>query len=114
LQVLLMADINDLAGQTIGQYELRELLERGSLTAAYRAYQHAKRREVTVKVMSEDLTGATGYLERFSAGARAAASLDHPHIVPFHDYGTQTGLSYVVTRHLTGGTLQERILYAAS
>src|SRR5690606_27052424 len=41
-------------------------------------------------------------------------SLDHPHIVPFLDYGTQTGLSYVVTRHLTGGTLAERIRHAAS
>lgn len=109
-----MVDIGELAGQTVGPYELRELLGRGKLTAVYRAYQHAKRREVTVKVMSEDLTGATGYLERFSAGTRAASSLDHPHIVPFLDYGTQTGLSYVVTRHLTGGTLAERIRHAAA
>jgi serine/threonine-protein kinase len=109
-----MTDITNLAGQIIGQYELRELLGRGNLTAVYRAYQHAKRREVAVKVMHEDLTIATGYLERFSTGARAAASLDHPHIVPFYDYGTQTGLSYVVTRHLTGGTLAERIRHAAS
>src|SRR5690606_22465178 len=82
---LFMTDIGELAGQTVGPYELRELLGRGSMTAVYRAYQHAKRREVAVKVMSEDLTGATGYLERFSTGARAAASLDHPHIVPFFD-----------------------------
>lgn len=109
-----MVDIGELAGQTVGPYELRELLGRGKLTAVYRAYQHAKRREVTVKVMSEDLTGATGYLERFSAGTRAASSLDHPHIVPFLDYGTQTGLSYVVTRHLTGGTLAERIRHATA
>lgn len=109
-----MIDIGNMGGQTVGPYELRELLGRSKLTAVYRAYQHAKRREVTVKVMSEDLTGATGYLERFSTGARAAASLDHPHIVPFLDYGTQSGLSYVVTRHLTGGTLAERIRHAAS
>lgn len=107
-----MIDIGEMGGQTVGPYELRELLGRKRLTAVYRAYQHAKRREVAVKVMSEDLTGATGFLERFSAGARAAASLDHPHIVPFLDYGTQTGLSYVVNRYLTGGTLQARIRHA--
>jgi eukaryotic-like serine/threonine-protein kinase len=109
-----MTDIGELGGQTVGPYELRELLGRGNMTAVYRAYQHAKRREVAVKVMQENLTGATGYLERFSAGARAAVSLDHPHIVPFYDYGTQTGLSYVVTRYLTGGSLQERIDHASS
>src|SRR5687768_8831067 len=108
-----MTDIADLGGQIISQYELRELLGRGTLTAVYRAYQHAQRREVAIKVMHEDLTVATGYLERFSAAARAAAKLDHPHIVPFLDYGTQTGLSYVVSRYLTGGSLQERIHHAA-
>lgn len=104
-----MTSIGELAEKTVGPYELRELLGRGRLTAVYRAYQHEKRREVMVKVMDEDLTGATGYLERFNAGARAAASLDHPHIVPFYDYGTQVELSYTVARYLTGGTLEERI-----
>ena len=108
-----MTDIGELAGQIIGQYELRELLGRKKLTAIYRAYQHVMRREVAVTVMSEELTSATGFLERLSAGARAASLLDHPYILPFLDYGIQTGLGYTVNRYLTGGTLKERIHHAA-
>ncbi|NDJ78687.1 MAG: protein kinase, partial [Chloroflexi bacterium] len=101
--------IHNLTGQTLGQYELRDLLGVGGMGAVYRGIQTALKREVAIKVLSPALAQQHGYLERFNREAETAASLEHRHIVPIYDYGTQQGTSYVVMRILTGGTLGERI-----
>ncbi len=100
---------HNLAGQTLGDYELRELLGMGGMGAVYRAYQADLQRYVAVKVLAEALTDDPHYLERFTREARTAAGLEHPHIVPIYDYGTQGRLSYVVMRLLTGGGLDQRL-----
>ena len=99
----------DLTGQTLGQYELRALIGAGGMGVVYRAYQQTLEREVAVKVLSLQLAAEPGYLERFYREAKVAASLEHAHIVPVHDYGVQRDLSYVVMRLLTVGTLAQRI-----
>jgi serine/threonine protein kinase len=99
----------DLTGQTLGQYELRELLGVGGMGAVYRGYQRTLERAVAVKVLSTALASEAGYIERFYREAKTAAALEHPHIVPVHDYGIQRDISYVVMRLLTGGTLAERM-----
>jgi serine/threonine protein kinase len=102
--------IQNLSGQTLGQYELRELLGAGGMGAVYRAYQRNLEREVAVKILSAALIDDTGYVERFYREAKTAAALEHAHIVPVHDFGIQGNVSYVVMRWLTGGTLGERML----
>jgi serine/threonine-protein kinase len=101
--------IHNLAGQKLGQYELRELLGTGGMGAVYRGYQPALEREVAIKVLSPMLAEEEGYLERFNREAKTAAALEHTHIVPVYDYGTQQDISYVVMRLLSGGTLGERL-----
>lgn len=101
-----------LTGQTLGQYELKELLGIGGMGAVYKGYQRALRREVAVKVLPPSLAMQPGYNERFEREAHTAALLEHAHIVPIYDYGTERGLSYVVMRLLTGGSLAERIDYS--
>ena len=44
-------NIQDLRGQTLGQYHLRELLGVGGMGAVYRADQPALSRAVAVKIM---------------------------------------------------------------
>ncbi len=99
----------DLTGQTLGQYELRELMGVGGMGAVYRAHQKMLEREVAVKILSTSLSAEAGYIERFYREAKTAAALEHAHIVPVHDFGIQRDLSYVVMRLLTGGTLADRI-----
>jgi serine/threonine-protein kinase len=98
-----------LAGQTLGQYELRELVGESGMGAVYRAYQASLQREVAFKVMSASLASQPGYVERFTREARTAAALEHAHIVPVYDYGTQDDISYIVMRLLSGGSLEQRI-----
>jgi serine/threonine-protein kinase len=110
---LLTLNIDNLAGQQIGQYDVRELLGMGGMGAVYRAYQGQLRRDVALKVLPPSLAQQQEFIERFVREAQTAAALEHAHIVPVYDYGTYGGLSYVVMRLLTGGSLAERMSHKA-
>ncbi len=101
--------MQDLTGQVLGSYQLRELIGVGGMGAVYRGYQTTLERAIAVKVLSTMLANEPGYIERFYREAKTAAALEHAHIVPVHDFGIQGNLSYVVMRLLTGGTLADRM-----
>ncbi len=101
--------IENLSGQTLGQYELRDLLGEGGMGAVYRGYESSLKRLVAVKVLPTALTSQTDYIELFNREAQTAAALQHPHIIPIYFYGTQGNISYVVMPMLTGGTLSQRL-----
>lgn len=101
--------IDNLVGQSLGQYELRELLGMGGMGAVYLGFQKNLKREVAVKVLPYALSLQSISIERFNREAEIAASLEHPNIVPIYDYGTQNNISYVVMRLLNGGSLSQRI-----
>ncbi|MDX1994214.1 MAG: serine/threonine-protein kinase [bacterium] len=103
--------LDSLTGTRIGQYELRELLGTGGMSAVYHAYQPSLDRHVAIKVLPASSQQNSEAGARFINEVRVIASLEHPHIVPVHDYGTEGSLSYVVMRLLPGGTLAQR-LYA--
>ena len=106
-----MMNARNLVGQTLGQYELQEVLGRGGMADVYLGYQANLKRHVAVKVLAMNLVGEEGYVTRFIREAEIAASLEHPHIVPIIDFGTQASINvnYVVMRLLRGGSLAERM-----
>jgi len=81
--------------------------------AVYLAQQSRPRRQVAVKVLlpmtplSSDQLAA--FLERFRRETDAAASLEHPNIVPVHEYGERGGLVYLVMPYISGGTLRDEM-----
>jgi serine/threonine-protein kinase len=101
--------VDALAGQTLGQYQLRALLGMGGMGAVYRAHQPSLNRDVALKVLSVSLARDGDYARRFVREAQTAAALEHAHIVPVYDYGTDRGLSYVVMRLLNGGSLGDKM-----
>ncbi len=99
--------IQHLEGRVLGHYRLHDVLGVGGMGVVYRARQLNLHREVAIKVLSPELAADPDYLERFHREVNTAAALEHPHIIPIYDYGTEGDISYVAMRLLTGGTLDQ-------
>jgi serine/threonine protein kinase len=100
---------NDLAGHTVGQYEVRERIAEGGMAVVYRAYQPVLGREVALKVLSRALADEPGFLQRFANEARMLAKLDHPNVLPVYDFGSFGDLTYIATPLVSSGTLADRL-----
>lgn len=97
-------------GQIIGQYHITEEIGRGGMATVYRARQESIEREVAVKVLHRSLIDQdSNFLERFYREVKAIAHLQHPHILPVHDYGEHDDQPYIVTAFINGGSLADHI-----
>jgi predicted Ser/Thr protein kinase len=103
--------INDpLLGQTIGNYEILGRVGKGGMATVYRARQVNMQRDVAIKIMSADLAEDPQFVARFEREARMIASLQHPRILPVHDFGHEGELFYFVMRLVEGESLYHRLL----
>ncbi len=99
---------DDLLGSNLGGYRLLSFLGRGAQASVYRARQESVERDVAVKVLDPRHPGASDFKARFEREARAAASLEHPNVLPVYDYGEQDGRCYIVMRLAAGSLAQRR------
>lgn len=96
-------------GQQIGPYQVINQIGKGGMATVYKAYHAAVDRYVAIKIISNQLVENTEFLKRFQQEARLIARLEHPHILPIHDFGETDGVPYMVMRYLESGTLKERL-----
>jgi len=75
----------------------------------YLAHDTNLGRPVALKFLSPNLAADHDRLRRFHQEARAASSLNHPHIVVVHDFGELDGRPYMVTEFIEGETLRHRL-----
>ena len=92
-----------------GRYEIVEELRRGGMAAVYRAYDPRFEREVALKVLPPQLLHDATFEARFKREAKVIATLEHPAIVPVHDFGEENGQPYLVMRLMSGGSLADRL-----
>ncbi|WP_162909465.1 serine/threonine-protein kinase [Aggregatilinea lenta] len=98
-----------LLARTLGNYEIVSRLGRGGMATVYRAHQSNMQRDVAIKVMSVELASNPQFVSRFEQEAHVIAHLEHPRILPVHDYGHDGDYFYIVMRLVEGETLFDRL-----
>jgi serine/threonine-protein kinase len=96
----------DLTGHQLAAYRLEALIGRGGMAVVYRAEDLRLGRTVAVKLLAPDLARNDVFRERFARESKAAAAIDHPHIVPVYEAGEADGLLYIAMRYVRGRDLR--------
>src|SRR6185437_11433907 len=95
-------------GAVLDRYVVEEELGAGGMATVYRARDQELRREVAIKVMFPHLAKKRDVVRRFAREARAAAGLEHPHILRVYDVGGGELVGgdppYIVMELVRGGT----------
>ncbi|HWB79353.1 MAG TPA: serine/threonine-protein kinase, partial [Nannocystaceae bacterium] len=87
------------------RYEIRELIAQGGMGEVHLAWDRELQREVALKTLRIDLDDET-LAQRFRVEARLSAQLEHPNIVPVHDYGiAPDGRPFITMRWIRGRSL---------
>src|SRR6266446_18744 len=100
-----------LVGKVLGTSTLQRVIGQGSAGAVYLAQQSHPYGDgqVAVKVFLRastlDPLQYIDFLVRFQREMDAVAKLNHPHILPVHDYGEYDGFVYLVMPYVVGETL---------
>jgi serine/threonine-protein kinase len=99
--------------RTLGDYRLLRRLGQGGMGSVYLGYEEGAKRQVALKVLSDQLASNQDYVERFYREAKSGAILNHPNIVRCIQVGRDraTGKHYLVMEFVDGPsahTLLER------
>lgn len=91
----------------IGRFKIDGVLGVGGFGVVYKAIDPTLLRPVALKVPRLHSMASKDLLARFQREAQAAASLDHPNIVPIHETGQDGPVCYIAAAYCSGPNLAE-------
>ncbi len=98
------------AGTMVAGFRIENEIGRGGMGVVYRATQLNLQRPIALKVLSDELSSDSAFVETFFHEARSAASLSHPNIVQAYDAGvTREGIYYFAMEYIDGETLEVKL-----
>jgi serine/threonine-protein kinase len=95
------------SGSTFGPYQILDPLGRGGMATVYKAYEPGLDRYVALKILPREFLHDEGFAERFRREAKVIARLEHPNIIPIHNFGIeeQSRTPWMAMRMISGGAL---------
>jgi serine/threonine protein kinase len=97
-------------GRIIGnRYEIIEKIGGGGMSNVYKAKCNVLNRYVAIKILRDELTQDSEFVEKFKQESLSAASLTHPNIVNIYDTGIEDDIYYIVMEYVKGETLKNYI-----
>jgi eukaryotic-like serine/threonine-protein kinase len=91
----------------LGRFEIRGRLGKGAFGVVFKAYDPRLCREVALKVPRAEVLIDADFRKRFVREARAAAGLQHPHIVTVYEAGEIGPVCYIASAYCDGCSLAE-------
>jgi serine/threonine protein kinase len=93
----------------LGEYRILKILGHGGMGVVFLGEDVRLGRKAAIKAMLPHLAQSKSSQQRFLREARAAAALEHDHIVPIFHVGEDRGAPYIVMPFLKGEPLDERL-----
>jgi eukaryotic-like serine/threonine-protein kinase len=97
------------SGTNLGRYEVRSLLGAGGMGEVYLARDKQLDRDVALKILPPDLVSNADRMRRFVQEAKAAATLNHPHIAHIYEIGQAEDITFIAMEFIEGQTLKDKI-----
>jgi serine/threonine protein kinase len=100
--------------QQLGRYRLLKQIGRGGMGEVWLAEDPRLQRQVAIKMLPPKEQYSQEDADLFEREAQVVASLNHPHVLPVHDYGEQQFpdgqvINYLVMPYISGGSLSDLI-----
>jgi hypothetical protein len=96
-------------GDHIAGYQIEEQIGRGGMAVVYRALDLRLGRPVALKVLAPHLSTDEAFRQRFIRESRAAAGVDHPHIIPVFEAGQAGEVLFIAMRYVAFGDVRTLI-----
>ncbi len=93
----------------LGPYAVFRVLGRGGMGLVFEAFDPALDRRVALKVMRPEIAKIGSIRLRFIDEAKAAAKVEHDHVVPIFHVGDDRGVPYLAMPFLKGESLEQRL-----
>ncbi len=93
-------------GELLAGYQIQDQIGRGGMAVVYRALDVRLGRVVALKVLAPHLGEDEAFRQRFMRESRAAAGVDHPHIVPVFEAGEADGVLFIAMRYVEHGDVR--------